>query len=301
MRPPEVRELYDDAYAEAYDERFLQPTWGREASEFELEIIRERLGSDGSYLDVACGTGWFLSQFPGRTRAGLDLSAAMLERARRRNPDAELRQGDFRRDQDDWHGRWDVVTCMWFAYCYAETVPEVESLLSNMARWTSPRGAVLLPVCDTAALGLEPVPYKSGVVEFSGEMRITSLTWTWVDSHSGRTHHNLVAPHVDHLADCLGAHFHEVALVHYPPVVLGQAPDSWTWERKALLATRKREPGDTTPAVRRDVRPPGEEPARPDAEGASADERRSVYRRVRSRARGIILRGLQAAERRLGK
>src|SRR5437763_8239050 len=101
--------------------------------------VRPRLG------DVACAAGWFLSQFAGRNRAGLDISPAILARAGIASPDAELRQGDFLEDQPAWHDRLDLVSCVWFAYCYVQTVDDVERLIANMAGWTSPTGVVSLP------------------------------------------------------------------------------------------------------------------------------------------------------------
>ncbi len=264
MKIDETLEVYDEAYAASYDSRFLLLPWAQEVSEFELSVMREVLGEDGSFLDVGCGTGWFLSQFPGRDRAGLDISPAMLARARGRNPDAEFRQGDFKDDQPDWHDRWDLVSCMWFAYCYAETVDDIERLIANMARWTSPTGAVFLPVCDTKALGLDPYhltnfPYKSVVGHFGGLMNFTSITWTWEEPGSGRYHRNLVSPHEEHLIAVFSRHFREVGIQHYPEVLLDIGDEKpWVWNRKAILAKHKRVNGDTAPSQVVVHRAPGE-------------------------------------------
>ena len=254
MKIEEVLDLYDDAYAASYDARFLLLPWGQQASEFELSLIRRELGETGSYLDVACGTGWFLSQFPGRDRAGLDISPAMLAKAASVNPDAYLRRGNYLDDQPDWHDRWDLISCMWFAYCYAETVADVERLIANMARWTTPTGAVLLPVCDYKALGLDPYhftdfPYKSAASEFGGFMYFTSITWTWEEPGSENFHTHLVAPHEEHLIEVFSRHFKHVEIHHYPTVLLDvEAPEPWVWNRKAILARHKRGAGDDAPS-----------------------------------------------------
>src|SRR5204862_5470678 len=108
---------YDEEYARTYDARFVLPGHYRLKTEFEVGWLRRLLHEGWRWLDVACGTGYFLSRFPEVPRAGLDLSPAMLERARAANPDAiELRQGDFTDDFPDWAGAgaWDLVTCIWY-------------------------------------------------------------------------------------------------------------------------------------------------------------------------------------------
>ena len=250
MKTEDVVDLYDEGYAAAYDSRFLLLPWARKSSEYELSVINKELGDEGSYLDVGCGTGWFLSQLPGRDRAGLDISPAMLERARSVNPDAELRQGNFLDDQPDWHDRWDLISCMWFAYCYVDTVDDVDRLIANMARWTSPTGGILLPVCDTKALGLDPhhltdFPYKSVVGHFGGLMKYTSITWTWDEPGSGKFHGHLVSPHMEYLIESFSQHFREIRIQHYPTVYLDIGFDEpWVWERRAILAKNKRTQGD---------------------------------------------------------
>src|SRR5688572_6663998 len=117
MRRDEVLALYDRDYAGTYDQRFIFAEHTAPNARRELELIGELLAADGaSWLDIGCGTGWFLAQFPGVKRAGLDLSAAMLELARERSPDADFRQGDFREPVPEWQGAWSLVSCMWAAY-----------------------------------------------------------------------------------------------------------------------------------------------------------------------------------------
>src|SRR5436190_1549387 len=133
MKKNQVLDTYDKAYAAAYDQKFH----GSAASAREIEIVRELLGA-GPWLDVACGTGYVLGHFPAVPRAGLDVSAAMLELARHANPDAlVLREGSFLDDIEEWHAQWGLVTCMWYAYCLVESVSQVERVIANLGRWTS--------------------------------------------------------------------------------------------------------------------------------------------------------------------
>src|SRR5438067_12828924 len=101
MRAQDVRELYDQEYAELYNERILLGDANRQTTEYELTILRELLQKATSWLDVACGTGYILSQFPTVRRTGLDLSPAMIDVARRENPGVDFVVGDFLVDRPE--------------------------------------------------------------------------------------------------------------------------------------------------------------------------------------------------------
>ena len=132
MKEDDIRTLYDQAYAAAYDDRFLTgPPWAELGARFEVELIAELLdGATKGWLDVACGTGWFLSQFPGVERAGLDLSPAMLELASSRTSGVRFVEGSYLDPDDEWVDAWSLVSCMWFAYGYVDTVDEVETVIA---------------------------------------------------------------------------------------------------------------------------------------------------------------------------
>src|SRR5689334_12866426 len=115
MRREDIRELFDREYAAHYNDRFLLGDAYGESAEYEVSLLSELLQHAGNWLDVACGTGYMLSRFPGVRRAGLDLSPAMLEVAKRENQDADFFLGDFLVDRPEWHNRWDLVSCMWLA------------------------------------------------------------------------------------------------------------------------------------------------------------------------------------------
>jgi ubiquinone/menaquinone biosynthesis C-methylase UbiE len=82
---------YDDWYLGAglYRER-SRPGWSEELGQ--LQSVLRSLPI-GSFLDVACGTGFLTQHLPG-TVIGLDHSAAMLEIARGRLPQGLVIQGD---------------------------------------------------------------------------------------------------------------------------------------------------------------------------------------------------------------
>jgi SAM-dependent methyltransferase len=210
---------YNKEYARTYDRKFNLSAHYRPAKEFELGLIGGLLEGREGWLDVACGTGWTLSRFPGVPRAGLDLSEPMLAIAREANPDALFfRQGDFTDEIPEWRRRWDLVTCLWYAYGIVETVAGVERVIANLAAWTSARGALFVPICDPEKLGRGiRVPYLHRGIAFPpGTMRVTGVTWTW-EEPTGERHVNVVAPPIDHMMSVFRRHFDSVELVDYPP------------------------------------------------------------------------------------
>lgn len=240
MERPDVLGVYDDGYAEAYDARFLLAEWPKLGADFEAEVLRGLLDDeDPRWLDVGCGTGYFLSRFPGVERAGLDISPAMLEQARRANPDATFHEGDFRDDVEEWHGAWSVVSCMWTAYNYVESMPELDRLIAGFVRWTRPGGSVFVPVMDMEDLRQVEVPYEEDPEVWGGTIALTGVTWTWDEPLTGKHHEHLVAPQVGHVVALLEPHFEKVEVVRYPVFRPG-----WI-SRKAVVATGRRRPGST--------------------------------------------------------
>ena len=242
MDRSDVLRVYDDAYADAYDSRFLLASWPKHGAEFELALLRDLLsGPDVRWLDAGCGTGWFLSQFPGVERAGLDLSAAMLRQAEQANPDAIfLRQGDFADDVAEFHEAWSLVSCMWMAYCYLESMAEVERLVANMVAWTRPGGSIFIPaVADLEDLRPHTqVDYEEWPDVWGGRIAITGYYWTW-EEPTGVLQENMMAVHVGHFVRLLEPYFERVEVIRYPLFEPGFV------SRKAVVAKRRRPAGET--------------------------------------------------------
>lgn len=241
MDQEDIQALYDEGYVAGYDERFLLgPAWARLGAEFEEELIGELLGEaearPSRWLDVACGTGWFLSRFPEVERAGLDLSPAMVAQAQAANPAITIREGSFLDPHPDWVSSWDLVSCMWFAYGYVDTVDEVEAVIANLARWTRPGGTCFVPVGDLRDLtGGIDVPFRNDETwTFGGPLLVVATVWSWTDTTADKQHRRLVAPHLDQLALWFEEWFEAVEVVHYPPLHPG-----WGG-RRALVGRRRR-------------------------------------------------------------
>jgi SAM-dependent methyltransferase len=235
MNAREVIGVYDHEYAAAYDATFLLGKNFRECTAYEMSLVADLLQSARTWLDVACGTGYFLSHFPNVERCGLDLSQAMLEQARRSNPGVPLIEGDYLNDVPEWHDRWDLVSCMWYAYCYAGTVADVETVVRNLAAWTAPHGTCFLPICDPNVICKTGIPYRPPADSPEGRLEIPAVVWNWIDEPSGKRHSGLIAPHVDHLLALFESLFHDVEIHAYPTF-----REDCLQSRSAIIARVKR-------------------------------------------------------------
>ena len=235
MKTDQVLETYDAEYAAEYNPTFLQDDqWATNSLNFLLEILGKLLENAGNWVDVACGTGFILSQFPKMERAGLDLSPAMIEVARRNNPGVDIREANYREDIPEWEGKWDVVSCMWWAYCLAESMSEVRALIANLARWASDRGTCFIPLCNPQKFDTQntKIPYVDPKVP--GRCMITGITWTWIQEN-GKRHDEVVSPQVEHLVMIFRQHFDEVEIIEGPIDLIGEG-----WRVQDILVARRK-------------------------------------------------------------
>ncbi|MHC5861760.1 tetratricopeptide repeat protein [Nostoc sp.] len=242
MNKNDVLEIYDEDYAQKYNQRFLLNERSKNNADFEQETINKLLseiGEGAKWLDVACGTGYFLSCFPEIERAGLDISPAMLKVAKQANPDALFVQGDYRDKRPQWEEKWDFVSCMWWAYCYVESLSQLEIVVENFADWTSERGICFLPVCEPEEIGTGKLklPYiytnSGNLGGYGGSIQFEGVIWSWIDEESGRKHLNLLAPQVEYMVNLFKKHFEQVEVIEYSSFGEGQ--------RKAIVARSKRQ------------------------------------------------------------
>jgi SAM-dependent methyltransferase len=112
-------------------------------------------------LDVGCGTGTFLgiAAARGATVAGIDAAEGMIEVARERVPEADLRVGDI--EELPWDdGVFDVVA----SFIAVQYAADPAHGLVEMARVTKPGGAVVLTTwgtpeeCDAKVYALALAP-----------------------------------------------------------------------------------------------------------------------------------------------
>jgi SAM-dependent methyltransferase len=233
MKPEDITRIYDDAYAAAYEEKFLLSPEAKPDSDHELALLRGFLTPGVTWLDVACGTGYFLRHFPDIERTGIDLSPAMLRRAREANPGIPLIQGDFRDRHASALDRWGLVSCMWYAYGLVDTVADVLRLIENMAAWTARAGTCFMPLLDPDLITGVKLPYEVGS-PVPGRVMITGILWSFIEDGGRKVHSQMVAPNLEFMVEQFRRYFEDVSIVRYPP----PCPD--VQGRPALVARRKR-------------------------------------------------------------
>ena len=240
MEKEKIWEIYNEEYAANYNEAFLLDPYSKTNADYEVKLIKQLINKDTKWIDLACGTGYFLSQFPGVKRAGYDLTPAMLQEASRVNPDALFfKQGDFRIDVPEWENQWSLITCMWAAYAYSESLAEVEMLVANMIKWTTIGGNIMIPAVDLEDLSLVKIDYEVPNPVYGGVTQVNSCVWTWIEQDTNKVH-VMVSPQVEHFVKLLEPYFETIEIVYYPPFQKG-----WG-SRKAVIAKNKL--GDKDPS-----------------------------------------------------
>ncbi len=233
MRREEILAIYDDAYAAAYEDSFLLSKLSKSDSDHEIELLRAFLKPGVTWLDVACGTGYFLRHFPQIERAGIDLSPAMLRSAQQGNPGISLIEHDFRNPIPAWKDRWGLVSCMWYAYGLVDTVRDLLRLIENLASWTAPDGTCFVPLADPRLITGAALPYDAPT-QNEGKVLITGILWSYVEDDGRKVHSHMIAPNLEFMVQQFKHYFESVVIARYPPAFEG-------WQgRPALIATRKR-------------------------------------------------------------
>lgn len=240
MTPAQVRATYDEAYARRYEDSFLHtPAYGfREKTLIELFLTQMLSRQADSWLDVACGTGFFLKHgrgHPDLTCVGLDLSSAMLALAREANPGTRFVEGDFLAPHPDFEGRFALTSCMWGAYGLQESVAQVERLVDNLIRWTRPGGTVFMPVFQ---------PRRFAALQAEGRLMdgVTlcvpdGTRWSYLEP-DGKLHEEVLAPPLETMHAMFEPSFESVDIRPYP--------DTPGIPMAALIARGRREPVRST-------------------------------------------------------
>ena len=221
MKLDQILETYDEAYADEYDDTFLANTEVRPSVAFQLAALKQNLEGSKSWLDVACGTGFFLKMFPDiETRHGLDISPAMLGKARTRNRNVGFTHGNYLDSFPEWENEWDLVSCMWWAYCLVESIAQLKHLVSNLARWTSHRGTCFVPLCNPRKFNTKDIvlPYLDSNMP---GVKITGISWTWAQQN-GKRHDDMISPQVEYMVEMFEQFFTEVTVVEGPLALIGE-------------------------------------------------------------------------------
>lgn len=107
------------------------------------QMIEQRHPNSQTLLDVGCGTGKHVEYLQTDYQVeGLDLSAELLEVARKRCPNVPFHEAsmvDFNLGQT-----FDVVTCLFSAIAYVKTIENMERSVATMARHLQPGGLLIV-------------------------------------------------------------------------------------------------------------------------------------------------------------
>ncbi len=234
MNRDEIVRLYDEAYAAAYEQEFLLAPLVRPDTEAELALLEKLLTPGMTWLDVACGTGFFLRHFPQIERAGIDLSPAMLKLARQGNDGVPLLQHDFRDPLPEWNDHWGVTSCMWYAYGLVDTIRDMLKLIENLWAWTAPSGTCFVPLADPRLITGVDLPFQA-VTYNAGKVMVTGIMWSYVESEGRKVHSHMLAPNIEFMVEQFESYFGSVEVVRYPPAFPGWAG------RPAIVASGKKQ------------------------------------------------------------
>jgi ubiquinone/menaquinone biosynthesis C-methylase UbiE len=107
-------------------------------------LIRKYGRSAGnSLLDVGCGTGGHIASMRGEFEVeGLDNSQEMLAEAKEKCPDVSFHLADMA-DFELGH-RFDIITCLFSAIGYVQTLPRLSQAISTFARHLQPGGVAIV-------------------------------------------------------------------------------------------------------------------------------------------------------------
>ncbi|WP_411103842.1 class I SAM-dependent methyltransferase [Streptomyces sp. cmx-4-9] len=168
-----------DALGERYDELF-----GRVPGQLRaLDWLCARLPRGARVLDVGSGTGRPAAEALARAGyevTGIDVSAAMVELARARVPQARFEQADVR----TWTpptGGFDAV-CSFFPLLVMDQ-PEVAASLDRLASWVAPGGYFVMATVpgDIRGLDIEWMGHPVTVSSLSPEGHLARLTGGGLD------------------------------------------------------------------------------------------------------------------------
>lgn len=138
-------DVYDEFYVSVYDD--LVHNIGK--NNFEIgEITEVEPPADKhTLLDIGSGTGHHVAAFTkkGIKATGVDISQAMVDKAKENYPDSEFKQGDALDTMLFTPASFTHITCLYFTIYY---IQDKRRLLSNCFEWLMPGGFLILHLVD---------------------------------------------------------------------------------------------------------------------------------------------------------
>lgn len=137
--------IYDNFYANIYDEL----VFCKMKDDFEIgEIINTtRPTSESRILDIGSGTGHHVSNFKanGFAAVGVDISSAMVNKAKENYPDSEFKLGDVLETMLYPANSFTHITCLYFTLYY---IKNKRQFFENCIHWLRPGGYLAVHLVD---------------------------------------------------------------------------------------------------------------------------------------------------------
>ena len=116
----------------------------------------------------------------------------MLEQARAVNPDAEFHLHDFRQPRPEWQDAWDLVSSMWYAYGYVNTIGEFRSSARQPGRLDLAQGRAVPSYFNLNGLWETHLPHDFPTPFAPTKVFVTGLIWSYLEN--GKLHQDMIAP-----------------------------------------------------------------------------------------------------------
>ncbi|MCY3634700.1 MAG: class I SAM-dependent methyltransferase [bacterium] len=205
MRPTAPAEIYDQHYSQEYAALFIKHPYWASKLQFNVAALGRLLKPLGNWVDVCCGQGWHLAQFPHHQRTGIDLSTAQLDRARALNPGVHFVQADLADYEFPEEQRFDVVSSFWSSYSYLADEDAIRAVVEKLIRWTAPGGTLYLELTSPEMLG----EFNQSEFAVDTGSKVTLQTpdgVRWLFEDPGGLH-QLISPPVEFFSDLIEPHF----------------------------------------------------------------------------------------------
>ena len=133
--------LYDDFYCGIYDD--LVHDWTK--NDYEVRELSRILkpSKNKTLVDMGCGRGHHVNLFnkKGFNASGLDISPAMIEKAKKKYPKSEFKKGNALDAVTYKQSSIDVISCLYFTIYY---IQEKKTFIDNCYNWLKPGGHFVL-------------------------------------------------------------------------------------------------------------------------------------------------------------
>ena len=137
--------IYDTFYANIYDDLL----YCKDKNDFEVnEILRvTKLSPEEHVLDIGSGTGHHVNLFKNKNlnAIGLDLSPAMIKKAKKNYPNETYQLGNAINGSHFMPNKFSLITCFYFTIYYFN---DKRQLFQNCIHWLQPGGYMVIHLVD---------------------------------------------------------------------------------------------------------------------------------------------------------